>query len=67
MKEGDSFASFVAESRGQDSFDPAHDRAAQAIHIIAVGGAGSFGSPALESGSEIIKAAKPIITPAPAR
>jgi len=36
-------------------------------HIIAVGGAGSFGSPALESGSQIIKAARAIITPIPAK
>src|SRR5690242_18374957 len=36
-------------------------------YIIAVGGAGSLGSPALESGRKIIKAANPIITARPVR
>jgi hypothetical protein len=36
-------------------------------HIIAVGGAGSLGSPALDIGNPIIKAARPPITASPAR
>src|SRR5580693_1596774 len=39
----------------------------QRNYIIAVGGAGSFGSPELESGSQIISVASPTITASPAR
>src|SRR5580692_11199210 len=36
-------------------------------YMMAVGGAGSFGSPALESGNQIIRPASRTMTPIPAR
>jgi hypothetical protein len=54
-----------AERTGAKGRRRAARAGASADHIMAVGGAGSLGSPAAVSGRKIIKAASKIITTAP--
>src|SRR5260370_39456645 len=50
----------LREGRGQEGLR--HTSKPHKPYIMAVGGAGSFGSPAAETGMKIIKAAKPART-----
>src|ERR1700722_11002159 len=68
MKKGEARnKSFAVRSCGHDCPQHARNARKHNHYIIAVGGAGSLGSPALVSGSKIMRAASRAITATPTR